>query len=271
MREEENNKSSRRQDSSRKVVPMFKKRRWSAIYIGGIAVILAGAMVYQLAVGNSSDKTTPNSNRHNVSQNSTEETAPVTSTTEELKMPVANEDSVSVKRHFYDETGSDVEQQDALVYYDNQYTKNKGTDYVAPEGVAFDVVAALSGTVVKNEEDSLLGTVVEIQHDNGLKTIYQSLESVEVELGDTVKQGQVLGKSGQSVIGKDLGIHLHFEVRSENVAVNPETSYNKTIATLQDDLKKSVEEASSSSEEPKQSNTEEETLNETTPESETNG
>ncbi|MGW9128919.1 peptidoglycan DD-metalloendopeptidase family protein, partial [Paenibacillus chitinolyticus] len=52
--------------------------------------------------------------------------------------------------------------------------------------------------------------------------VYQSLDNVTVKPGDEVTQGQVLGSAGRNEYEKDAGIHLHFEVRVDNKAVNPE-------------------------------------------------
>ena len=54
----------------------------------------------------------------------------------------------------------------------------------------FDVVAALTGTVTKVEEDALLGNVIEIDHDNGIVTQYQSVKDMTVKVGDEVEQGR---------------------------------------------------------------------------------
>lgn len=250
MREEENNKSSQKKGSRKKVIQLFPKRKASTIYLTGAAVILAGAMIFQLATGNSG-KTEQEQGllEQGMSGGGSEESLPVSDTTEEIKMPVLEENGVSVVKHFYDANASEEEQQEALIYYDNQYTKNTGTSFASEDGSAFEVAAALSGTVANVEEDPLLGNVVELEHGNDLTTVYQSLADVQVEVGDTVSQGEVIGKAGQSVIGKDLGNHVHFEIRNDGVAVNPETSFDKTVGTLQDELNKASEESASSEEE----------------------
>lgn len=57
------------------------------------------------------------------------------------------------------------------------------------------------------------GNYVVIQHSDGNFTLYAHMHSntITVQAGDTVKQGQVIGKMGSS--GRSTGTHLHFEVR----------------------------------------------------------
>lgn len=55
------------------------------------------------------------------------------------------------------------------------------------------------------------GLYVVIKHSNGTQTLYGHLSSVLVKAGETVTQGQVIGKMGST--GKSTGTHLHFEIR----------------------------------------------------------
>jgi murein DD-endopeptidase MepM/ murein hydrolase activator NlpD len=73
-------------------------------------------------------------------------------------------------------------------------------------------------------ENTLLhGTTITIDHGNGLKTIYNSLEDGElVTVGGQVKQGEVIG--AVSVTNKQEykeGAHLHFEVYENDVNIDP--------------------------------------------------
>ena len=69
----------------------------------------------------------------------------------------------------------------------------------------------------------------EVQHDNKFVSSYQSLGEVSVKKNDTVKQGQVIGKSGTNSIDKELGNHLHFELYLNSQVVNPEDYFDKEI------------------------------------------
>lgn len=92
------------------------------------------------------------------------------------------------------------------------------------------VIAAKEGTVVYptdksqtqysdngyygNKDGGGYGNYVIIQHDNDTYTLYGHLaqNSITVTAGDTVSQGQVIGKLGHS--GSSTGPHLHFEMRA---------------------------------------------------------
>ncbi len=85
--------------------------------------------------------------------------------------------------------------------------------------------AAASGTVVKVSTGTWgggYGNHIIIDHGNGLKSLYAHMETVSVSQGQTVSQGQVVGKMGRTgrVYGR-TGIHLHFEVHKNGVKQNP--------------------------------------------------
>lgn len=76
-----------------------------------------------------------------------------------------------------------------------------------------NLVAAAPGTVVyAGKHSSGYAWVVEINHGNGVSTLYAHMvpNSIVVKAGEQVERGQVLGKMGQSGIA--TGIHIHFEV-----------------------------------------------------------
>ena len=55
------------------------------------------------------------------------------------------------------------------------------------------------------------------------------LELPKLKKNDTVKQGQVIGKSGTNSIDKELGNHLHFELYLNSQVVNPGDYFDKEI------------------------------------------
>jgi stage II sporulation protein Q len=152
---------------------------------------------------------------------------PVLAPTKTIIMRPYNDSEVKIGKNFYNYQSDDESQKNSIVYYENTYMQNSGIDYV--KGDSFDVVSILDGTVISVNSNDLLGIIVEIKHDNNLISIYQSLENVIIKEGDTIMQGQIIGKSGTSKINAELGNHLHFELFKEGQVVNPEEYYNKDI------------------------------------------
>lgn len=148
---------------------------------------------------------------------------------EDVKMvkPYTNEE-VQTLKYFYDYQAEAETQEKSILYHENTYIQNSGMDFGLTD--TFDVVAVLDGTVVDVREDELLGTVVEIKHDNDFISSYQSLSEVSVKKNDTVKQGQVIGKSGTNTIDQDLGNHLHFELYKSGEVVNPSKYFDQVIS-----------------------------------------
>ncbi len=232
MREEEKKRSS--QNSSFK---RFFKKRWAfpAIYIVSAAIILSAVLWYQ----NSNSAKNQDDFDYNATdvpgKNINEPAVEVNRQMENFMMPVKEADSPVIQRHFYDMNGKAEEQEAALVFYNNSYHQNTGVDIGIESGETFDVIAALSGTVTKVAEDVLLGNVIEIEHDNGIVTQYQSVTEMNVEVGDQVKQGQVLAKAGESMFDEEAGVHVHFEIRKDGVPVNPHNYFQKPLSSLQED------------------------------------
>ena len=91
------------------------------------------------------------------------------------------------------------------------------------------MVSVLDGVVITVREDQILGKLVEIKHNNNIISTYQSLSEVYVNVGDEVKQGGLIGKSGTSNLQKDMGSHLHFELMIDSKNVDPEEYYDKEL------------------------------------------
>ncbi len=96
-------------------------------------------------------------------------------------------------------------------------TTHEGIDLAVSEGT--DVLASADGIVTRSEWYSGYGICVDIEHYNGTVTRYAHLCQSNVEVGDELFQGQVLGLSGNT--GNSTGPHLHFEIRIDNEPVNP--------------------------------------------------
>ena len=83
----------------------------------------------------------------------------------------------------------------------------------------YPIEAANSGTVAFAGDLGIYGNAVILDHGLGLFTLYGHMSSIDVKVGDSVKQRQILGKTGET--GLAAGDHLHFGVYLDGVAVLP--------------------------------------------------
>lgn len=82
-----------------------------------------------------------------------------------------------------------------------------------------DVRSVGAGRVVESAEKTGYGQTVVIDHGDGLTTRYAHLSARHVAVGDVVGASTVLGLAGKT--GRATGTHLHLEVRSNGVSVDP--------------------------------------------------
>ncbi len=136
--------------------------------------------------------------------------------------------NVEIAQNYYDYRGTAEEQKKSLIYYQDTYIQNTGISYQL-KGKSFDAIAVLDGEVVDVKEDTLLGNTITIKHSSNVTSVYQSITDITVQKGETVQKGMLLGKSGQSNISADLGNHLYFELIIDNISVNPEEYYDKSL------------------------------------------
>lgn len=94
-----------------------------------------------------------------------------------------------------------------------------GIDFGAPQGTS--IYAAEAGVVIVSQWWSGYGNCVIIDHGNGLWTLYGHIRNggLLVDVGDNVEKGDKIAEVGST--GNSTGPHLHFEVRKNEVPVNP--------------------------------------------------
>jgi murein DD-endopeptidase MepM/ murein hydrolase activator NlpD len=96
-------------------------------------------------------------------------------------------------------------------------TFHTGIDIPAPTGTPIRVVAP--GKVVYSGWRSGYGLMVEVDHGNGISTVYAHCSKLFLRLGQVVSAGQLVGGVGRT--GVTTGSHLHFEVRRRGSPVDP--------------------------------------------------
>lgn len=95
------------------------------------------------------------------------------------------------------------------------------------------VASAFEGVVRVAHHDGDYGKVVVVRHNNGLETLYAHLSKFEVQKGDWVEAGDIVGLGGNT--GRSTGSHLHFEARYLGEPINPNTLIDWENGTLKMD------------------------------------
>ena len=81
------------------------------------------------------------------------------------------------------------------------------------------VEASNDGQIVYAAPLGIYGNCVVVDHGYGLQTIYGHLSQIDVHVGDTVKRGQIMGRSGMT--GMAGGDHIHFAMQLDGVQIDP--------------------------------------------------
>ena len=95
-----------------------------------------------------------------------------------------------------------------------------GLDFAASEGTP--IKAMLDGVVTLSESDLYFtgGTII-FDHGHGVSTLYMHLKDVHVNVGDVIKQGEIIGLVGKT--GRSTGPHLDVRLNWFNVKLDPES------------------------------------------------
>lgn len=112
------------------------------------------------------------------------------------------------------------------VFNDEPRSPHSGADYAAPEGTPVRAVA--DGTVALAEEHFFAGKSVFVDHGEGLISMSFHLSDIEVEEGQEVEAGDVIGRVGAT--GRATGPHLHFGVRWHGARVDPADLFDPSRA-----------------------------------------
>ena len=166
-----------------------------------------------------------NSNTDDGNQNVTEVQEQSSNQNMELGIGGSTEDFIEKTANFItadDEMKSDAEyiktNFNIINPLQNSVSANhKGIDLGATTGTS--IISAMDGTVIEASSKGDYGIHLKIQN-NDIVVVYAHCSELLVKEGDKVNQGMEIAKVGST--GKATGPHLHFEIRRENRAVNPE-------------------------------------------------
>ncbi len=126
---------------------------------------------------------------------------------------VAPMENASVVKDF---SNKELQYNDTL----KQWEIHKALDIVSDTST--NVYAIADGTITNTYSNYLEGGVIEITHENGIKSVYKSLEDISIKVGDYVRQGDTIASISTSMARENnTGAHLHFEMYENDLAINP--------------------------------------------------
>lgn len=97
-------------------------------------------------------------------------------------------------------------------------SSHTGLDIATSTGTP--IAAAASGTVTFSGWKGSYGNLLVITHSNGVQTYYGHCSKLYVSAGTSISQGQTIAAVGST--GNSTGPHLHFEIRVNGIAYNPQ-------------------------------------------------
>jgi len=106
--------------------------------------------------------------------------------------------------------------------FNGRLARHTGQDFAG--GYGSKIFAAADGVVADTGWQTGYGKAIDVTHGYGLSTKYGHLSKILVKDGQHVKKGQVIGLEGST--GRSTGPHLHYEVRYNNVPLNPKNFLN---------------------------------------------
>ena len=103
--------------------------------------------------------------------------------------------------------------------YTDHQVMHKGIDFAADQGA--EVMAPADGLVVfVGNRGNGYGKTLVVDHGYGIQTHFAHLSSYSVDVGQSIKRGQVIAAVGNT--GRTTGAHLHYEVRFDGIPQDPE-------------------------------------------------
>ena len=144
-----------------------------SLYAIGISMLIGGIVLLETSSKKLDSK---NPDYQYVSKTGiTREDIPVVNTKTTIIRPYTDSD-VKIVKNYYNYQGTEDEQKESIIYYEDTYMPSSGVSYGKDE--EFDVVAILDGKVTKVSNDDTLGNIVTIEHENGIVSTYESIKDI---------------------------------------------------------------------------------------------
>ena len=113
------------------------------------------------------------------------------------------------------------------LYNGKRLGDHRGTD-IGGNPVGAKIKVANSGVVIFSKPMPTIGSVIVIDHGQGVNSIYMHMSKTLVSVGEKVIKGQVIGKIGNT--GLSTGPHLHFGMSIHDTRVDPLEWVSKDIS-----------------------------------------
>lgn len=147
-----------------------------------------------------------------------------------ISVPVSGE--YVVVRTFFDVESPVEELTKAVINTGSLMIESRGISYAKSDNSKFDVYTILPGKVIAITTDELEGTVITIEHENDIVSVYSSLESASVTLGQDVAENAKIGVAGTSILDNEAGIHVHLEITANEEYFNPSKVFGKQASEV---------------------------------------
>lgn len=217
-----------------KIKRFFIEKKELLIFVGVVVFVFAAVIgIASLALNNSEapiEETPPTVELPDDDSQSNTDTPVDDIPVEVVKkfiLPLAGD--YMIVRTYFDESLDDAQLETAVIDNGIEMITSTGISYKKSDNSSFEVLAIYDGVIQSIEEDELCGATITIDHNNGMKSIYSSLENITVNIGDNVSVGDVIASTRESINDPSSGVHLHLEIINDEDYINPVNVYGKEL------------------------------------------
>ena len=212
----------------------LKEKKDLLIFLGVLIITFISVITIASIAGNDKDKNVGGGGGNIVVPPGDDEEPTTPEPQPEPKFQLPIKDKYVISREFFDLTADPSVLANAIISNGKTYVESRGISFKREDNKVFDVYNVFPGEVisVSGNAESLEGFTISIKHDNDLTSTYSSLSSVNVSVGDILKDTTKIGVSGTTVKDLDAGIHVHLTLVHKTDYINPKNAIDKEISEL---------------------------------------